>query len=474
MNREMAKIVYAVLRVFLDAFNRGTGNALHAKEITEQVCKHLQRRKDKEKKNTHGYVIAALKALKHHEVVFEAVDDWGNDKLHTSKPVEGRKIFALTADVVDFITRGDLMDGYSASSQRVLAAVLEEFGVTKPASSPQPIVVPAALVETVSTIQHKAAEAASSQGAMTPMSVSASNNNVQRLVAEIRNAGRVGQNAPSHLLGAVHAAGAHSPERGVSFSDVAFNPNVGAKIRQPLMARGLLAHREEGEIHYKGKPTVAKLAGMYLTPLGRQVAEAGGFVDDRPENLKYYRPSQSKFGRMVRRPDTAQPATAVDNTTLEALRAEIAALRAAVAGGTVPPAETQPNGGVTVRPAVKTLGRYRTIGAIVAATVSAIVARIDALRSEDDATALNVDAAGLAMVEVDHVVAGLKCYLYSCARGEREFDPALLRDYAAQVELDAEQLDAQRQLSVLGLMADVGTARVLRGSKAIRRNVWTP
>jgi hypothetical protein len=476
MNREMAKIVYAVLRVFLDAYNRGTGNALHAKEITEQVCKQLQRRKEKEKKNTHGYVVTALKALKNKQVVFEAVDDWGNDKLHTAKPVEGRKIFALTADVVDFLTRGDLMPGYSTGSQRVLNAVLTEFDVIAPATGAAPIVVPSALVETVSTIQNKAAFAAESQGAMTPMSTmsTVTDNNIQRLVAEIRNASRVGGNTPAQLLGALNAAAAHSIERAVSFSALEFNCNVGAKVRQILIDRGLLAHREEREVNYKHRPHTPQLLGMYLTPLGLQVAEAGGFVDDRKPNEKYHRPSQSKYGRMVRTPALSQPlpaSPAENGGDLAALRAEIAALRAAMTGFAPPPHVETASPRVTPPP-VKTIGRYQTIGAIVTATVNAIVSRIEALQTENGSTALNVDAAGLAMVEVDHVVAGLKCYLYSCARGEREFDANFLRDYAAQVELDAEQLDAARRLPVLGTIADVGTARVLRGSKAIKRAVW--
>ena len=50
MNNETRKILLAVLRVFVGDVNRGHDSTLHAQEITNQVCRALHRKKEKEKK----------------------------------------------------------------------------------------------------------------------------------------------------------------------------------------------------------------------------------------------------------------------------------------------------------------------------------------------------------------------------------------------------------------------------------------
>jgi len=142
-----------------------------------------------------------------------------------------------------------------------------------------------------------------------------------------------------------------------------------------------------------------------------------------------------------------------------------------VVSGNLNPTETETP--APVMPQIRTVDTNKTIAVMLRAVTTAMCSTIEALATMDDANAVNVDAVSYSLTEIGHVLTGFKHYINRCLRNEIEIDVKMLQDYAAQMELDLERFDKRREFPVLG-DADTGVGRVLRGSKSIRKKVWTP
>lgn len=485
MTKETLKIMVATLRVFVAGAQKGNAVTVHAHEVTNQVCRELHRRKEKEKKNTHGFVITALRALKGGRVLFEAEDSWEDDKLNRPKAVEFKRVFGLTDVALEYIVR-KRREGESVLRESFLIDMMRAFGLLPKLA---PAVVreerPDVLIAAVTEIGANHEEEEVMQNTKV-----AGNNNAARIASEVRNIGVVCRDkSPERLLGALLQVSAFDADSATVAETIGWDPHTIKPCRDAIQHLNLIGVKQVMTVNIPGVGQHERSKGIFLTPLGRQVAEAGGFEDHVSPEQRWSRYThRKKTGNMLK--NSKKPAatsggggisltlpdgSVISNLTVqEAVELQrafgsapaAADAAAAVGGGQTPVAVAAPP---------KMLGTYRTIGVMLSAITTAICSAVEKLQTMDDSEAVNIDGVSCSLTEIEHVITGLKHYVNRCLRGEVEFDLKGLQDYAAQMDLDVERLDRQREIPVLGdLDKDVGFGRVLRGEKSIKKVVWTP
>jgi hypothetical protein len=505
MNKETFRTLVAVLRVFVDAVNRGNDGTFHANEITQQVCRALQRRKDKEKKNTHGYVITALRAMKAKQILFEAIDEWGDDPLRRPKAVENRRTFGLTKTALDYLTSDNNLRGYSVQSEIVLTSMLAEFGVIQSAQR-EFSYVPPALEKTVRAIEQKEPITATTQTDSMEVTLTATNedNNIQRLVATVRNRsadwGSVG--TPADLLGGLLAL-----ERAGEINDNI--PASAAKLLWPdsrrqnykdvcnfLKQHNIIAAFEERK--RPGDAAGARPYGLKLTPLGRAVALAGNFVDTRPASER----THTRAGNAKNKPlmlkrnekhmttnnaETASsghpraPISGADyDQLLTSFQTRIDTLERLLAtaqqnGGALPPAPAPvntPENVMYTEPVTMRVILTRAVPAIVATFQDLIgkEASIGAASEKGVTTSINADGLYLALTEITNAINGIKAYVSECMKHDEEVDLSLIEKYAEAYATAADNLTKKHTLPIMGDTLHI--KRFLTGKNKIRRELW--
>lgn len=481
MNQEMTKIVRTVLQVFLDAQHTSHRQAIAAaggstssqflpqvfadralagdekifsplrvEEINARVCTRLHRRKHKEQKNTRGYVIAALNALKHSKIIRECTLAY-EDTVYEGGFNKSKISFKLTALTILFLVRTRL------KLQDAASAVLEDFGVTaptkaiaapiSPANNPSEALQPS----TVSTPQHSGVATLSASR----LDPEPTNISPQAIVAALRNQyypnPRAGTPAawcgahgtPGDLLGALHAARAFSAESSVSFGQTLFNPTIGRRLREPLVTFKLLAHREVTEINFNRRKNVPKMSGMFLTPLGRQVAELGAFVDNRDSSALYHRTyKKSEATRPVIAAQARNPQQITvqlpDGTTCTGRIAEVEEFYNRFSGMRAKLAEPE-----AAPPAETTLGMYETIASFVTDVTRAVAASIERMSHETlpDGTAVqevSPQYLTFALTQMAYILRDVKHELAEVMCSNGKIDSQRLQDFFAGIELAAE------------------------------------
>lgn len=472
MSKETVKILIAVLRVFVTSIGKGNLVTLHANEVTNQVCRNLHRRKEKEKKNTHGFVVTALRALKGHKVLFEVVDNWDDDKLKRFKPVDGRKVFGLTDPAVDFATKHKNA-GETITTDQFMLTMLQYFDVL-PAEPKPAETVPAVLVEAITEIKESEKE----------MTLTTVNHNAARIASEIANLESHTDFTPRRLLGTLRELEAFSADTAALAPTIGWEPHQIQKCRHELMRRDLIAWRKIVPVNFESRDKATRYEGLYLTPLGRAVAEAGDFVNDLPPEKRWTRKTKQKEGSMLKdskKPETTPPVSVEgkivlklrDGTTLYCSSPKEAAEAYAALGSAAGAVESVADAPAAVQTQT-TVGTYKTIAEMLRAVTNAMCSAINGLSTMDGANAVNVDAVSCSLTEIGHLITGFKHYINNCLKTDTDVDVKMLQDYAAQMELDLERFEKRHEFPVLGdVDADTGCGRVLRGSKSIRKTVWT-
>lgn len=484
MTKETLKIMVATLRVFVAGAQKGNAVTVHAHEVTNQVCRELRRRKEKEKKNTHGFVITALRALKGGRVLFEAEDSWEDDKLNRPKPVEFKRVFGLTDVALEYVAR-KRRAGESILSESFLIDMMRSFGLLPrlaPAVSREER--PEVLVEAIEEIG-----ASNEEEEVMEKTPAVVNHNAARIASEVKKIGIVTRDkSPERLLGALLQVAAFDADSATVAENIGWDPHTIKPCRDAIQHLNLIGVKQVMTVNLPGVGQHERNRGIFLTSLGRQVAEAGGFEDHiNPEQRWSRYTHRKKAGNMLK--NSKRPAAAggggisitlpdgsvISNLTVqEAVELQRAFGSAPAAGDAV----VAVNGGqaaVAVAAPPKMLSTYRTIGVMLSAVTNAICSTVDKLQTIEDSEAVNIDGVSCSLTEIEHVITGLKHYVNRCLRGEVEFDLKGLQDYAAQMDLDVERIERQREIPVLGdIDKEVGFGRVLRGEKSIKKVVWTP
>lgn len=486
MTKETLKIMVATLRVFVAGAQKGNAVTVHAHEVTNQVCRELHRRKEKEKKNTHGFVVTALRAFKGGRVLFEAEDSWADDKLNRPKTVEFKRVFGLTDVALEYVSRKQ-REGESVLRESFLMDMMRSFGLLPKLA---PAVAredrPEALIEAVTEIETNHEEEEVMQN--TKVAV---NNNAARIASEVRNIGIVTRDkSPARLLGALLQVSAFDADSATVAEVIGWDPHTIKPCRDAIQHLNLIGVKQVMTVNLPGVGPHERSRGIFLTPLGRQVAESGGFEDHIAPEQRWsrYTHRKKKNGNMLKnskRPASASGGggisiTLPDGSVISNLTVQEAVELQRAFGSTPAPADAAVAIGgsqapVAVAAPPKTLGTYRTIGVMLSAVTNAICSTVEKLQTMENSEAVNIDGVSCSLTEIEHVITGLKHYVNRCLRGEVEFDLKGLQDYAAQMDLDVERIERQREIPVLGdLDKDVGFGRVLRGEKSIKKVVWTP
>ncbi|NDD53745.1 hypothetical protein EBZ39_07680 [bacterium] len=479
MNKETVKILVAVLRVFVAGANKGYDSALHAAEVTAQVCRDMHRRKEKEKKNTHGYVITALRVLKAKRILFEAIDNWADDKLKRFKPSENKRVFGLTKPALEHLKEIGTVENFSPLGESTLMSVLQKFDVI-PARKEASITVPAVLVETVKEIERK--ESQKETTIMPAQNASQTPNNIQRLIATVRNRSETwgGQTGtPADFLGAMFAiylADGNGPETPISAKKLNFGWNNYAACREFLRQNGLVENFAERENPY-GKNKI-RAYGLKLTSLGLEVAYEGDFKDERTS-------STNKTGPMIKNQKKEQPVENGSETLnaqqlaemlaeMRQMRDEIDALRAGKAA--------QPQPVENVPPPVE-YSDMDTISLLLTTAIPGFIGAIKELLNDKyglesgglkpggTITAINTRGLYLGLTEIEKTFSGIKGYVSQCLHTGAPVDMELLTRYAEDYIHAADNLKVKKTLPALA-DSRVMTKCVLRKSEAIRHPVW--
>jgi hypothetical protein len=484
MTKETLKIMVATLRVFVAGAQKGNAVTIHAHEVTNQVCRELHRRKEKEKKNTHGFVVTALRALKGGRVLFEAEDSWADDKLNRPKTVEFKRVFGLTDVALEYVAR-KRREGESVLRESFLMDMMRSFGLLPKL---EPAVVredrPEALIAAVTEIETNYEEEEVMQNTKAVV-----NNNAARIASEVRNIGVVCRDkSPERLLGALRQVSAFDADSATVAEVIGWDPHTIKPCRDSIRHLNLIGVKQVMTVNLPGAGQHERSRGIFLTPLGRQVAEAGGFEDHVSPEQRWSRYThRKKNGDMLK--NSKKPAasggggislTLPDGSVISNLTVQEAvelqrAFGSAPTSGEMPVAAGGGQAPVAVAAPPKTLGTYRTIGVMLSAVTNAICSTVEKLQTIENSEAVNIDGVSCSLTEIEHVITGLKHYVNRCLRGEVEFDLKGLQDYAAQMDLDVERIERQREIPVLGdIDKEVGFGRVLRGEKSIKKVVWTP
>ena len=480
MNKETKKVIFAVARVFVDAANKGNNTTLSVSEIHTAVCRTLHRRKEREKKNLEAPVGAAIDRLKRHRILFETIDEWGPTKIKIRrfKAADAKRKFGMTATALDYLTRGDRLAGYSIKSELIISDLLLHFGAIEHETAPIVITSPAALVETVAAIKE--------ENNITPQPVSQSTigqqistNNVQRLIATIRNKSASWPNVhtPADLLGALaaHYINTESGETAVgSAKKIGWEevqPRRYRLAREVLEQHGLVTHSEKRKIPGK---TGVRGYGIQLTDLGLEVAVDGDFKDQS------HKITTQKSGTMLKDHKKNQPETPALASPeqqqmremmeeMHRLREEVQALRAQTSDTPTPVEEEAVKEEYT---------ELATMSIVLQHAAPRLMDAIKPLLTDEDAkdstppATMQINTTGLylALTEVDRMISGIKAYVSECIRDDEEVDMELLEAYAKAYSAAANVLETKKTLPILG--EKVVTKRFLAGSSSISRSLW--
>jgi hypothetical protein len=478
MTKETQKILFAVLRVFVEDMARGNDNTLHAQEITNQVCKALHRRKEKEKKNAYAFVVTALRALKAKRVLFEVIDDWSDDRLARPKAVDKRSAFGLTRPAIEYLTDEENLAKHSAMSDNMLAALLTEFGLITPKQK-EISTVPAVLVETVAAITQEEFPRMPEQNT-TP----AANNkdNVRRLIATVRNHSETWGSTtgtPADLLGAMCAFHFDTPDGDktpISAQKLNFGWHNYTRCRDFLKQHGLIKNFSERRNPYS--KTKMKAHGIRLTALGLDVAVDGDFKDERPTTTQKRSPMLKDHKRQ---PEPPPSPSNLDSSQLAAVLAkmahmeqEIAELRAGKAAAVETPVETPP--------AAAAAYEYADVSTVSIVLVAAIPNLVTAIKELLDSrylgpndkanaiTQINTRGLYLSITEIEKALNGIKVYVSQCLRNNVAVDIELLEQYAADFREAAKNVKTKKTLPILG--TKIEEKCVLRQSDAVAHPLW--
>lgn len=473
MNGEILKIGLAVLRIFIDCHNKGNECTLGLEALNNQVCRNMSRSSKKDRQRTRVHMVSALQALTDKRILFMGTEKWSDDPLGRPKEKQTKYVYGLTNAALDHITMTSAnVEGHSAQSKIALMDLLASFRVIKPQNEEQMRFnpPPAVLAETITAIVEKESDVTTRSANIT---VSANNNNVQRLVSEIRNAAWHNASSPANLVGALRQKNANTPARGVNAPDLQFEPHKLKDAAARLLACGVAVYAKTSTVNSDTRNTSLKQSGLYLTELGVAVAEAGDFRDNREPHERYIK-KKMKAGQMVKNSKktlavipqstgTAMEVRLPNGTVVPCRNAEeAAAFCLAVSGRPAPQgfvnAATTPD-----EPA--TLSLDATIAQIVSPTVQALCQAIaDADSSKDAPEGLDTVFLCHAITTVHNIVSALKHVVRERLADGQRFSAKEIVDYGAQVALDMEQLQEgkSRKLTLLSLereRSDLPTTR---------------
>jgi hypothetical protein len=473
MNGEVLKIALAVLRIFIDSHNKGNECTLGLEALNNQVCRNMSRSSKKDRQKTRAHMVSALQALTDKRILFMGTEKWSDDPLARPKEKQTKYVYGLTHAALDHITRTSKnVEGHSAQSKIALMDLLAAFNAIKPQNEEQMRIQPppAVLVETISAIVEKESDVTTRS---TNITVSANNNNVQRLVSEIRGMRWHNASSPANLLGALRQQTALSAASGVNAPDVQFEPHKLKDAAARLVACGCAAYARTSTVSSDTRNTSLKQSGLYLTDLGLSVAEAGDFQDNRETHQRYVKKkikatsmvknSKKTFAVAPQSTNTMMEIRLSNGTIVPCRSAEEAAAFCLAVGG-----HSTQSAGV---PAVETpeepttLSLDDTIAQIVSPTVQALCQAIATADSTEGAPD-GLDTVFLchAITTVHNIVSALKHVVRERLADGQRFSANDIADYGAQVALDMEQLAAgkSRKLTLLSLereRSDLPTTR---------------
>jgi hypothetical protein len=506
MKKDTFKIFVAIVRAFADYLNKGNDATLRADEIHNFVCRHLRYAKTKDKKMVRGIVMQGLNTLRAKKILYAEVELPENDVLSRPKSVEARTIYGLTHDAFAYLTVGLKLPKYSVTGEQTITNLLNRFGIFPDAQQVDTRIIPAvpapaaAVIPPPVVVEDTPPVTPSTEAELEPNRFS---NNVQRVAAEVRNIRWRNTHTPAALLGALRAARAFSNDARVYSPGINWDGHKATEAAEQLHARGLLEWAVIAAVKSDYRNTTHKRHGMYLTELGRQVADAGDFVDNRPPEP--HRVKEQKMGDMLKGakkaaavPQHAAPAAAVEaNVTADnpyavtlrdgsvvrcatpAAALELARQVAAMADPAATPApETSATPVAVAEPVRIMLSEDQTIARVVAPTSTELFARVKALADAQlptGETAETVNALALyhALTQLAYVIAGLKYVVSQRLDDNAEFDVSNFDDYVAQLQLDMEQLERgqARQLTVYApVVAKLEKTRKL--TRKIHRKPW--
>lgn len=491
MNNETLRKLLAVLRIFVAAASKGNPVTLYEHEILAQVCKDLRIRKEKEIKRNKPLIRTLLGNLSSNRILYETlVDNIATEKLNRLQPVEIRRLFGLTDPAVAYI-QSRLSNDLAPTSDKFLLAMLRHdvFGVLPKERAPEAAeTTPAVLAEAIKEIKQEPIP----QMETKPVTTAApANHNAARIAAEVRNIGVVVRDkSPARLLGALLQVQAFDAESATVAEKIGWDPHTIKPCRDAMQHLNLIGVKQVMHVNLPGVGTHERHKGIYLTPLGRQVAEAGGFEDHIPPEQRWSRYThRKKTGDMLKNSKKGPTAgtagggltmrladgSVVNNLTVQEVIEFQRAFGIAPAASDTPVSTAESQAAVAVAAPPKMLNTYQTIAVLLGAVTNALCTTIADLETRNESEAVNIDGVSLGLTEVGHMLTGFKHYINSCVRGEATLDIKSLQDYAAQMELDLERIEKQREFPVLGdIDAEMGYGRVLRGEKSIKKTVWTP
>ena len=482
MKQQTIKICLAVVRVFLDCVTKGNDTTLHVDAINNGVCRQLRLNKNKEKKNTRGTVIQVIKVLKENRVLCASPLGPEHDLLKRVQPVDNRTVYNISREAYRFVTSHNLLPEYASTSDATLRAMLHKFGVI-PADEARVNVMktptwvePPIAVETAPLVTTPPEPEEKETPVMAETKPTTTNGHdadyfekqvITTIVSALNRLVWSNQHTPRALLGALRAANAVSADTGASGRSIKWEAHLLSAAAQVLVKYKLLAWRNVTPVVWTHKKPAIKHSGAYLTELGKMVADAGNYVDDRDAHYHAPHVAKKKEGNMLKNEKkTTTPVGEQDDTKAimvptpdggyvrcfdpNVAVALLAAFNNRTAGTTVVPAVAEAAVAVVeaqeeeTAPEKIVLSDYATIATIVGPTTKTLFTQIQSLLTSatdlGQVEAINQEGLYFAISELQEIIGGLKWELSRCFAEEQEFNVPRAMDYAAQVELEMEQL----------------------------------
>ena len=460
MTTELSKVTFAVLRVFIDAFNKQNNCTFHLDDVNNEVCRALHRGSRKEKKQTRPFVLTTLRALVAKKILFAGRDDWSDDKLARPKPLEVKDVYGLTYAAIDYMTLAK--DGpYSIKSKTGLEKLLAAFDV---APEPEQEPAPSATLTPKKPVIKTSTE---NTNIVTTTTVKPDVASVSRALSRIKNLSAAWRNlsTPTCLLACLKTAQAYDAESATSSAKTDWYVRRYQEAADLLIAEGLA--ETEKRTHTADGVTTTRNYGLWLTPLGAAVVEVGAFTDNRPDTEPRFsagtKHTEEKTGSMLKNSKKQTPATTPPTTSGDFIRVMIGGQVVTVHKDDVPKLaaqaeQTTAEETATGPRAKMTLPLDRTIAFVVTGMTNALCKVVSDLAVTEIAPGQNaedVDNVALyhSLTKFQEVVSAMKHALRECLKSQQTFPAQAMLDYSSQVALDMEELAAgrARKITLLSL-----------------------
>lgn len=464
MEGELLNTAVNVLRIFTRCADRGNNLTFHLDDLHNDLCRGMCRTKKKDREKLRVRLIAVLNACVSKKLLFLSMDDWSDDILPKSKKKEKKRVYGLTDSSIQFLELQKAAE-FSLESADCIKRLLARFELTAyPVEEEPQLQTQPAQQQVVAEVTAQTKQDEPDTNTDTPMTTNSNNkitinDIIDILIKESESKQTV--LVPAQLLADLVRADATSADNYASSRRLDWTTGSYRKAIRVLNRLGLIASAVRN-VPTDGGAVYERAYGIWLTELGRRVAEEGDFTTNYPRvtRVKKKGPHMiadkgAKKRDASRAPTETQTVygrvTRPDGTEMVIYDRDLARQLMVETSGETPPTTSVP----PRRQKFKTLGTHKTIGSVVKATIGGFCESLVQLSEPGntpktaDINAVNLPGVYCAITELEVLLTGMKRYIGNCNAQNEEIDLKKIADYNALIALQCDAIEHDKALSAI-------------------------